>query len=417
VGQTLTEQILNAHTQGTVQPGQFAVVRVDLAYVQDGTGPLAVRQFGEMGFTSLAAPQRCIGFLDHASPPPRQELSNDHMLLRQFFAQHGGRLSEVGNGISHTVVNETDAAPGMVIIGADSHTCTNGAMCAFATGMGSTDVAVGMALGHTWMRIPEPWQVVLKGTLPPAVGGKDAMLFLIGQVRDDGATYKALEFTGSVIDAMSIAGRLTMSNMAVECGAKVGLMPSDETTRARLDELGRADQWKEMRADPDAVYEKALQYDLSDLAPQIAKPHRVHNVVPVDEVQGLPVQQVFLGSSTNARLEDYQIAARFLKGRRVAPGTRLLVTPGSRLVYMKGIEDGTFMTLMEAGAVVTTPGCGACVGVHEGIPGDGEVVLSTMNRNFRGRMGNPNASIYLASPETAAVTAIEGKIADPRKFL
>ena len=417
MGLTLTEKIINAHVDKPVRPGGFAIVRIDLAYVQDGTGPLAVRQFTAMGFTKLARPDRCIAFLDHASPSPRQELSNDHALLRQFMKEHGGRLSEIGNGISHTVVNEDDAAPGMVIVGADSHTCTNGAMAAFATGMGSTDVAVAMALGHTWMRVPEAWKVVFNGTLPRAVGGKDVMLFFIGQVRDDGANYKALEFAGPVIDTMSMAGRLSMSNMAVECGAKVGLMSSDETTRKRLEDVGRPTAWRPMQPDPDAKYEKVLEYDVSSLSPQVAKPHRVHNVVPVEEVEGLEVNQVFIGSSTNARLEDYQIAAKMLKGKRVAEGTRLIVTPGSRTIYMKGLEDGTFLDLIAAGAVVTTPGCGACVGVHEGIPGDGEVVLSTMNRNFRGRMGNPKAFIYLASPETAAATAIEGRIADPRKYI
>jgi 3-isopropylmalate/(R)-2-methylmalate dehydratase large subunit len=417
MGLTLTEKILNAHTDRPVRPGEFAIVRVDLAYVQDGTGPLAVRQLKAMGFTKLANPRACIAFLDHASPSPRQELSNDHAFLRTFTSEYGARLSDVGNGISHTVVNETDVAPGMVIVGADSHTCTNGAMCAFATGMGSTDVAVAMALGHTWMRVPEAWRVVFNGSLPKAVSGKDVMLFFIGRIRDDGANYKALEFAGPVIETMSMAGRLTMSNMAVECGAKVGLIASDDVTRARLEYVGRPEAWRELKPDPDADYERVLEYDVSDLSPQIAKPHRVHNVVPVEEVEGLNVNQVFIGSSTNARIDDYRVAASILRGKRVADGLRLLVTPGSRSVYMKGLEDGTFLDLIAAGAVVTTPGCGACVGVHEGIPGDGEVVVSTMNRNFRGRMGNPNAFIYLASPETAAATAIEGKIADPRKYV
>ncbi|MEW6358949.1 MAG: 3-isopropylmalate dehydratase large subunit [Planctomycetota bacterium] len=417
MGKTLTEKILGEHAGHDVRPGEFAIVCVDLAYVQDGTGPLAVRQMDVMGLKTLSDPRRAVVFLDHASPSPRQELSNDHKFLREFCKRTGAVLSDVGNGISHTVVNEEYAGPGDVIVGADSHTCTNGAVCAFATGMGSTDIAVAMCLGHTWMRVPESWKITVSGAFPRGVYAKDFMLHFIGTVRADGATYKALEFVGPAMESLSMPGRLAIANMAVECGAKVGMFNSDEITRQWLVELGRSERYKPLSADGDAVYEKEIEFDVSSLEPTIACPHFVDNTKPIGEVDPVHVDQVFIGTSTNGRLEDFQQAAAILKGRKVAPGTRLIVTPGSRRVLLQGMADGTFQTLAEAGGVVTGPGCGACVGVHEGVLADGEVCLSTQNRNFKGRMGNPNAFIYLASPATAAATAITGRITDPRKFL
>jgi len=417
MGKTLTEKILSHHAGRDVQPGEFAIVCVDLAYVQDGTGPLAVRQMDVMGLETLSDPARAVVFLDHASPSPRQELSNDHKFLREFCQRTGATLSDVGNGISHTVVNERYANPGDVIVGADSHTTTNGAMCAFATGMGSTDVAVAMALGHTWMRVPESWKITVTGEFPRGVYAKDFMLHFIGEVKADGATYKALEFVGPAMSRLSMAGRLAIANMAVECGAKVGLFSSDGITKQHLEALGRPKGYKELSADPDAEYEKEMTFDVTALEPTLACPHFVDNVKPIGEVEPLHVDQVFIGTSTNGRLEDYQQAAAILKGKTVAPGTRLIVTPGSRKVLLEGMADGTFQVFAEAGGVITGPGCGACVGVHEGVLADGEVCVSTQNRNFKGRMGNPNAFIYLASPATAAATAITGEITDPREFV
>jgi len=417
MGKTLSEKILGVHAGHDVRPGQFAIVRVDLAYVQDGTGPLTVRQMDKMGLSKLANPNRTIVFLDHASPSPRLELSNDHKLLREFCRRTGATLSEVGNGISHNVANEEYANPGEVIVGADSHTCTNGAMSAFATGMGSTDVAVAMALGHTWMRIPESWKVVVTGTFPKGVYAKDFMLHFIGTIKADGAVYKALEFVGPTMDSLSLAGRLTIANMAVECGAKVGLFNSDELTRQYLEKLGRPEKYLPLSADPDALYERVLEFDVGTLEPMMACPHFVDNVKPIREVEPIHVDQVFMGTSTNGRLEDFHQAASILKGKAVATGTRLLVTPGSRRVLLEGLADGTFQSLAEAGGIITGPGCGACVGVHEGVLGDGEVCIATQNRNFKGRMGNPNSFIYLASPVSAAAAAITGRITDPRDFL
>ena len=417
MGKTLTEKILGKHARRELAPGDFTTVCVDFAYVQDGTGPLSVRQLEAMGVHNLSSPSRSAVFLDHASPSPRRELSNDHKLLREFCSRTGAILSEVGSGISHNVVSERYAKPGTVIVGADSHTCTNGAIGAFATGMGSTDVAVAMGFGQTWMRVPESWKVFVKGGFPKGVYSKDFMLHFIGTVGADGATYKALEFLGPAMEALSMTARFTMSNMAVECGAKVGMFPSDDKTRQFLAEHDREDDYAELAPDTDAEYEREIEFDVSTLEPTVACPHFVDNTRPIGEVEPVKADQVFLGTSTNGRLEDFQIAAGILKGRTVSPGTRLIATPGSRRVYMEAMECGILHTIIEAGGVVTGPGCGACVGVHEGVLADGEVCISTQNRNFKGRMGNPNAFLYLASPATAAATAVTGKLTDPREFL
>ena len=417
MGKTLVEKILSEHAGHDVTSGEFAIVLVDFCYVQDGTGPLTGRRLEAMGITKLHEPSHCAIFLDHASPSPRLELSNDHKYLRALSKQTGAIISEIGGGISHNVTSEQFIKPADVVVGADSHTCTNGALCAFATGMGSTDVAVAMAFGSTWMRVPESWKVFAKGAFAKGVYSKDFMLHLIGTLKADGATYKALEFVGPAMEGLSMTGRFAISNMAVECGAKVGLFPSDEKTRQFLKENGREHHFREVRPDPDAQYERELVFDVSTLEPTVACPHFVDNTKTVKEVGKVLVDQVFMGTSTNGRLEDFQIAASFLDGHKIHPQVRLIVTPGSRKVYLDGIRDGTFQIIAEAGGVVTGPGCGACVGVHEGVLADGEVCVSTQNRNFRGRMGNPNSFIYLASPATAAATAIAGELTDPREFL
>lgn len=415
--QTMTEKILAAHADHDVKAGEYAIVSVDLAYVQDGTGPLAVRQIDAMGLQKLAHPERAIAFLDHASPSPRRELSNDHKLLREFCARTGANLSEVGQGVCHCVAPDHYTKPGDVVVGADSHTCTNGALGAFGTGMGSTDTAVAMALGHTWMRVPESWNVHVTGEWPKGVFSKDFMLHFIGTVKADGATYKALEFLGAAMETLSMTGRITISNMAVECGAKVGLFPSDEKTRTFLRDRGREEDYRRIAPDPDAEYEREMELDVSGLEPMVACPHFVDNVNPVREVNDVRVDQVFMGTCTNGRMEDFRVCASILKGRKVAKGTRTIVTPGSKDELLAGMADGTFQTLIEAGCTIMTPGCGACVGVHAGVLADGEVCLSTQNRNFKGRLGNPEGFIYLASPATAAATAVTGVLTDPREFL
>jgi 3-isopropylmalate/(R)-2-methylmalate dehydratase large subunit len=416
MGMTLAEKILTEHSGKEVRAGEIAVARVDLSYTQDGTGPLAVRKIGEMGFQEVFDPQKTVLFFDHASPSPRFELSNDHAFLREFARKTGVQVSEVGFGISHQVVAEKWVRPGTVVIGADSHTCTGGALGAFATGVGSTDAAVAIALGKVWLRVPETIRVVVEGKLPAGVFGKDIILHLIGKIGAAGATYKALEYSGDTIDGLDMAGRMTIANMAVEAGAKVGIFPSDEITRQWLECMGRPETFRRLSPDPDAVYETTVTINAKQLKPTIACPHQVDNTKTIDDIEEVKVDQVFLGTSCNGRLEDLHIAAGILKGKARHPRTRLIVTPGSHLVYREALKDGTMETLVESGALITSPGCGACVGLHEGVLGDGEVCLATQPRNFKGRMGSPKSFIYLGSPAVAAATAIEGKIADPRKY-
>lgn len=417
MGMTLTEKILSEHAGRVVKPGEIIVVKVDLVYAQDGTGPLSARKVQEMGFEKVSNPSKTIFFLDHAAPSPRFELSNDHNFLRRFAERTGSRISEVGNGISHQVVAEHDVKPGDVIIGADSHTCTGGALGAFATGVGSTDAAVAMAIGKVWLRVPETLQVVVEGKLPVGVFGKDIILHLIGKIGASGATYKALEFVGDTIEHLDMAGRMTIANMAVEAGAKVGLFPADKITQEWLTRMERPGDFRRLTSDPDAVFEKVIEIDATALKPTLACPHQVDNTKTIDEIGEVRVDQVYLGTSCNGRLEDLQIAATILKGKKIHPQTRMIVTPGSRRVYLEALRDGTMETLLEAGAMALPAGCGACVGLHEGVLGDGEVCLATQPRNFQGRMGSPSSFIYLGSPAVAAATAIEGKIADPRKYL
>ncbi len=417
MGMTLAEKILSEHAEREVRAGEIAVVKVDLTYTQDGTGPLAVRKLQEMGFKEVYNPKKTIFFFDHAAPSPRFELSNDHAFLRDFAGKTGSQVSDVGCGISHQVVAERDVKPGDVVIGADSHTCTGGALGAFATGVGSTDAAVAIGLGKVWLKVPETIRVVVEGRLPIGVYGKDIILHLIGKIGAAGATYKALEFAGDTIDNLEMAGRMTIANMAVEAGAKVGLFPSDGVTQDWLNRMGRSKDFRRLGPDPDAVYEKIEMINAKELKPTIACPHQVDNIKTIDEIGDVKVDQVFLGTSCNGRLEDFQVAAKILKGKKIHPKIRLIITPGSRQVYLEALKDGTMEILIESGALAMPPGCGACVGLHEGVLGDGEVCLATQPRNFKGRMGSPKSFIYLGSPAVAAATAIEGKIADPRKYL
>jgi 3-isopropylmalate/(R)-2-methylmalate dehydratase large subunit len=415
-GLTLAEKLLAAHAGlDRVVPGQIVVADVDVAIAQDGTGPLAIQQIGELGVTRVKAPT-CVFFIDHAAPAPRSELANAQRTIRAFCAASGASLSDVEMGVCHQRVAESYARPGDLVIGADSHTCTAGALGAFATGMGSTDVAVGMASGKTWLRVPETLRIDVTGTFARRVSAKDLMLAVIGALGADGATYKALEFGGPGIDTLGMAGRLTLANMAVEAGAKAGLVASDETTRTYLAAQGRGDDWRPLAADADATYERVLPFDAGAVTPMVARPHTVDNVAPAADLGDLRVDQVLIGTCTNGRLEDLRAAAEVLRGRRRAAHTRLIVTPASQAVARAAAREGLLEVFWEAGAVVTNPGCGACVGIHEGILGDGEVCLSTANRNFKGRMGNPEASIYLGSPATAAATAVAGAVQDPREL-
>jgi 3-isopropylmalate/(R)-2-methylmalate dehydratase large subunit len=384
---------------------------------QDGTGPLSIQELKKMDMERVFDKENSIIFIDHASPSSRKELSNAQKLLREFSRKTGAFLSDVGEGVCHQRLVEDWVNPGNLVVGADSHTCTSGALGAFSTGMGSTDIALAFALGKVWLKVPGTHKFVIDGVLPSGVYSKDIILHIIGKIGADGATYKAMEFEGETIENLSMSSRFTITNMAVEAGGKTGLIGTDETTRKYLEERGRGDKFREIKSDSDANFEKVLEIEADKLEPLIAFPHTVDNVRGVSEIEEVKIDQVFIGTCTNGRLEDLRIAASILKGRKRHPDTRLIVIPASREVFLDALREGLIEIFLEAGAAVESPGCGPCVGVHKGVLADGERVLSTQNRNFEGRMGNPESFIYLASPATAAATAIEGRITDPREYL
>jgi 3-isopropylmalate/(R)-2-methylmalate dehydratase large subunit len=417
MGKTLAEKILSQKSGSDARTGDIIIAKVDLVFAQDTTGPLTVRQFQASGFKRLANPQQTALFRDHAAPSPNSGLSNDHIVLHQFARQTGCLIYDVGEGICHQIVAESLAKPGDVIIGADSHTVTAGGLGAFATGMGSTDTAIAFGLGKTWLRVPQSIKIVVSGNFLEGVGAKDLILHLIGQIGADGATYKALEFGGNTVDNMPMSPRFTIANMAVEAGAKAGLFAADKTTQQYLDSQKRGNHYQPIAPDADAIYEQTISIEAANLEPTVSQPHTVDNIALAREIKGAKVQQVVIGTCTNGRLDDLAIAANILKGKKPHPRTRLIVVPASRQVMLEAIKDGYIQTLIESGAVILPPGCGPCLGLHQGVLGNGESCLSTANRNFKGRMGNPNAFIYLGSPATAAASTITGEITDPREVM
>ena len=411
---TLAEKLISRKISKEVYAGDIVIVPVDWVIAQDGTAPLAIRQFQKLQVGEIFDNEKIIFFIDHAAPSPRKELSNEHMLIRRFAKKFGIKVHDVGDGIIHQVFIEKYATPGDIVVGADSHTCTAGALCAFAAGFGSTDVAVAMAFGSIWLRVPETIEVIIEGLLPKGVYAKDLALAIISKLGSNGASYKALEFKGDTIRALSMDSRFTLTNMAVECGAKTALIEVDDVCAKYLAAKGRPVK-EQFKADPGVSYESSIYIDANDLEPLVAVPHSVDNVKSVTEVQGIEINQAFIGTCTNGRLEDLRVVASILKGKHVKEGVRLLVAPASREVYLNALKEGIIEIIVKAGGTVLPPGCGPCVGVHLGVLGDGEVCISTQNRNFRGRMGNPESEIYLASPATVAASAIEGRIADPRE--
>jgi 3-isopropylmalate/(R)-2-methylmalate dehydratase large subunit len=339
------------------------------------------------------------------------------MVLRDFASKSGAIISEVGKGVCHQILVESYVCPGNIVIGGDSHTCTSGALGAFATGMGSTDIAVGYALAKTWLMVPQTIKINFNGNINKGVFAKDLIIYLIAKITSDGATYRALEFGGELLEKLTIDDRFTISNMAVEAGAKTGIFPSDKVTMEYLKSQGRSNCFREIYADEGANYEQIIDINCSVIEPMVSQPHTVDNALPVSALEKIKIDQVFIGTCTNGRLSDLRIAASILKGKKVADGVRLIVIPASMDIYIKAIKEGIIETFVESGAAVLAPGCGACVGIHQGILGDGEVCLSTQNRNFKGRMGNPDSFIYLSSPATAAWSSIKGYIADPREVL
>lgn len=417
-GKTMAEKILSAKVGRDVSAGEIVVAEVDLVYAHDGTAPLAIQVMEETDALSrVFDPSRVALVIDHASPPPTVSAAEVHKKMRAFAKRFGVKLFDVGEGICHQVVAESGLVrPGMLVVGADSHTVTLGALGAFATGVGSTDAAIAMALGRVWLRVPETLKVVLDGSPQPWVTGKDIILGVIGELGADGATYKAVEFHGNAVKRLSMDSRMCISNMCVEMGAKAGMFPVDEVTEGWLREAGIS-AFRPVAPDPDAEYEDVATFELGSLEPLIAAPPNVDNVKSVVELEGLEVDVVFIGSCTNGRFEDFLLAAKVLKGRKVREGVRCIAVPASRKVYLKLLREGIVEALAEAGCFVAHSTCGPCVGAHLGLLGEGEVVLSTSSRNFMGRMGHREAKIYLASPATAAASAVKGVIADPREFL
>jgi 3-isopropylmalate/(R)-2-methylmalate dehydratase large subunit len=417
VGKTIAEKILSSKSGEDARAGRIVLARLDFLMGQDGTSPLAIEAFREMRARRVFDPARICMVIDHSAPSPLEGVSNLHALMRRFAEEQGINFCDAGEGVCHCLLPEKGwVLPGDLVIGADSHTTTYGAINVFSTGVGSTDLAAGMFTGKLWFKVPETMRIELSGRLPRGVYSKDLALYLAGMLTADGATYMAVEYGGEAIRGMSVEARFTLSNLAVEMGAKAGLMEADEKVDAWLE--GRASrEYQAVYPDPDAVYARRVELDVSRLEPQVACPHAVDNVVPLKNEAGRKIDQAVIGTCTNGRLEDLKIAAEVLKGRRVNPGVRLVVAPASRSVLLEGIREGVIQVLLEAGAALVTPGCGPCVGTHNGVPADGETVFSTANRNFKGRMGNSKASIFLGSPAAVAASAVTGMITDPREFV
>jgi 3-isopropylmalate/(R)-2-methylmalate dehydratase large subunit len=410
MNRTVAEKILSKHAGSAVKAGDIAVVRVDGAMATDATAPFAIKAFKEMGGQELWDPQRVSFVIDHAAPAPNERVANLHKLMRDFARHAGGHFYDVGEGICHQLMVENGhVRPGDVFVGADSHTPTYGALNAFAIGVGSTDLAAVLLTGKIWLKVPETIKIELTGRFPRGITAKDLILFLVGQLTISGATYKAVEYTGNALHDLSLAGRMTVANMSAEMGAKTGMV---DTTGLELPY-----EFEPTFADAGAEYIEEYHFDVSDLRPQVAVPHLPDNVRPIDDVAGRPIDQAFIGSCTNARLEDLHMAARILIDKRIHPRTRLVIAPASKRIFDAALRDGTVQILSEAGATFITSGCGPCVGTHQGIPGDGEAVISSTNRNFRGRMGNPKADIYLGSPAVVAASALRGEITDPVALL
>lgn len=415
---TLAEKLLASHSgKKTVSPGEFLNVRLDLVLSNDITAPLAIKEFDRLGVKKVFDPEKVIMVPDHFCPNKDILSAEQAKMMREFAGKQGLLYFEVGRmGIEHVLLPEQGLVlPGDVVVGADSHTCTYGALGAFSTGMGSTDIAVAMATGEIWMKVPPTIKFIYNGKLGKWVGGKDLILYTIGDIGVDGALYSAMEFTGSAIDALSMDGRFTMANMAIEAGAKAGLFHVDDKTKAYVKERAKR-PYEVYQSDGDAEYEKVIEYDVSTLEPQVALPHLPSNSKPVSAVSDIKIDQVVIGSCTNGRLDDLRDAAALLKGKQVHSDLRCIVIPGTQQVYLDALHEGLIETFVKAGAAVSTPTCGPCLGGYMGVLAAGERCLSTTNRNFVGRMGSPQSEVYLANPSVAAASALLGRIGSPEEI-
>ncbi|MDP8260150.1 MAG: 3-isopropylmalate dehydratase large subunit [Candidatus Gygaella obscura] len=414
---TIVEKILSSHCKKKVKAGDFAICDVDFCFGQDGTSNIIIDRIKELGLNKLKNSSKFAMVIDHSAPSPNMEVSAVHKRMRGFAKKFNSKFFDISAGVCHQVIPESGyCLPGNLVLGADSHTCTYGALGVFSSGVGSTDLAITLATGKNWFKVPETIKITLMGKLKKGVFAKDVILFLITKLGINAATYKAIEFYGSIINNLDMAGRFTISNMAVEMGAKAGIIPVDRITLAWMKKHFNK-KIKPVYADKGADYEKEYRFNLSSLNPIVAKPHSPGNGVCVTKLKNIKIDQGFIGTCTNGRLEDLAIAARILKGKKVTPGIKLIIAAASRRIYLEALKKGYIEIFIKSGASVINPGCGPCVGTHAGIPADKEIVISTANRNFKGRMGNPKANIYLASPATVAVSCLKGKITDPRNYL
>ncbi len=412
-GKTIAEKIFSAHCGKDVKAGDVAVCDIDFCFGQDGTSSLIIDSFKKIGAKKVFNKNKFCMVIDHSAPSPNIGVSQIHKKMRDFAQDRGVKMFDIGEGVCHQVIPESGLIkPGDLVIGADSHTCTYGSLGAFSTGMGSTDLAVALASGKNWFKVPETVKIILKGRPNRGVFSKDVILYIIGDLGADYCTYKAVEFTGDYIKRLSMDARFTITNMAIEMGAKAGIIEPDEKTFKYLHSAPRR-----IKSDRDANYSETIEYDVSKITPQVARPHTVDNVSPISKLKSVKIDEAFVGTCTNGRLEDLKIAASVLKKRQVHKYVKMIIAPASKSILEKAIKVGIITEFIKAGACVVAPGCGPCVGTHNGVPSKGENAISSANRNFKGRMGNPDAFIYLGSPATVAASAIEGKIADPRKYL
>ena len=417
MGMTITEKILAAHAgRETIEPGELINCKVDIVLGNDITAPVAIREFEKIGVPDVFDKEKVVLVPDHFTPNKDIKSAEQAKLLRDFAKKHGlTNYFEVGRmGIEHCLLPEQGIVlPGDVVIGADSHTCTYGALGAFSTGVGSTDMAAGMASGEVWLKVPESIKFVFNGEQPNEwVGGKDLILYAIGDIGVDGALYEAMEFTGPAIRNLSMDGRFTMANMAIEAGGKNGIIAPDQTTVDYVESRAKR-PYKIYNSDLDAKYARVIEYDVADIEPQVAFPHLPENTKPLSEVGTVEIDQAVIGSCTNGRMEDLRLAAKVLQGHEVHPDVRLIIFPGTQNIYKQAMKEGLFEIFVDAGAAVSTPTCGPCLGGHMGVLAKGERAIATTNRNFVGRMGHPESEVYLANPAVAAASAILGHIAGP----
>jgi len=415
----LAEKILAAHTEkGEVSPGEFINVKVDLVMANDVTAPIAIKEFRRIGVGKVFDPKKVVMVADHFVPNKDIPSAEQAKLIREFCAEQGILFYEVGQmGIEHVLLPEKGLVlPGDVVVGADSHTCTYGALGAFSTGMGSTDIAASLATGDIWMKVPPTIKLIYHGSPGKWIGGKDLILYTIGDIGVDGALYSVMQFTGEAIDELSMDGRFTMANMAIEAGAKAGIFRVDNKTQLYVKPRTKR-SYNVYEPDDDAEYSQVIEYDISAIEPQVAAPHSPANVKPVGEFSNIEIDQSIIGSCTNGRIEDLRVAAQILKRNKVNPKVRCIIIPGSQQVYLEALTEGLIEQFIKAGAAVSTPTCGPCLGGHMGVLAAGERAISTTNRNFVGRMGSTKAEVYLSNPAVAAASAVLGRIASPEEVM